>query len=170
MGDRRELLLVRHGIAQERAPDREDAARALTPQGRRRSEQVLERLVAIGLRCDLLICSPLLRARQTAELAVAAGLAERLEISAALAPDGRSEALLRGQWKRLGLVGHEPDLSALAARLLGAPAGSLRLRKAGVLLLGLAECGDGESAEGEAPWPLAGGTLQLLLSPRSLGL
>ncbi|MFS6827043.1 hypothetical protein [Cyanobium sp. ATX-6F1] len=44
--------------------------------------------MAIGLRCDHLISSPLVRARQTAELALAAGLAERLEISAALAPGG----------------------------------------------------------------------------------
>lgn len=168
MGVRRELLLLRHGIAQERAPALEDDARVLTPQGRRRSEQALERLVAIGLHCDHLISSPLVRAHQTAELALAAGLAERLEISAALAPGGRPEPLLRGAWNCLGLVGHEPDLSALATALCGAPAGSLRLRKAGVVLLELAEFGDADSSEG--PWPLAGATLQLLLSPRSLGL
>ncbi len=40
-------------------------------------------------------------------------------------------------WSRLALVGHEPDLSTLAARLVGAPPGSLELRKAGVMLLRL---------------------------------
>ncbi|MEN9388512.1 MAG: phosphohistidine phosphatase SixA, partial [Cyanobacteriota bacterium] len=34
---KRELLLLRHGIAEERAEDVEDAQRALTPEGRERT-------------------------------------------------------------------------------------------------------------------------------------
>jgi phosphohistidine phosphatase len=55
----------------------------------------------------------------------------------------------------LALVGHEPDLGQLAARLIGAPAGAVSLKKAGVALVALPE--DGRAAR-----------LQLLLSPRSL--
>ena len=36
---------------------------------------------------------------------------------------------------RVGLVGHEPDLSALACDLLGMAHGSLQLRKAGLVQL-----------------------------------
>lgn len=135
-----ELLLLRHGIAVERDPAIPDDARALTPAGRRRTQAVVERLVALGLHSDRLVSSPLLRARQTAELAVAAGLAPALEVDPALAPEGDPWSLLR--WpagiRRLALVGHEPDLGNLAAALIGAPAGSVVVKKAGVVLLQLA--------------------------------
>ncbi|MFO7629070.1 MAG: hypothetical protein R6W06_06045, partial [Prochlorococcaceae cyanobacterium] len=83
------------------------------------------------------------------------------EQSAALAPGGDPLPLLElwaaaavapGERGRLLLVGHEPDLGLLAARLIGAPAGSIALRKAGVVVLTFAP-----------PW-----CLRLLLSPRSL--
>jgi phosphohistidine phosphatase len=138
MSGPRELLLLRHGIAEERSPDREDGGRALTPRGERRTRAVLERLLALDLGCERIVSSPLVRARQTAALAEKAGLTTRLQ--------------------RLGLVGHEPDLSTLAARLIGAPAGSLALRKAGVIVLVL-------PAQGIL-WGRC--TLRLLLSPRIL--
>lgn len=135
-----ELLLVRHGIAEDGKPD---AARPLSPAGRHRTSAVLERLQQLGLGVDQLLSSPLLRARQTAELAVAAGLAPGgLTLAEALAPGGAALAWLQGlaagqalAGQRLALVGHEPDLSGLAAALIGAPAGSLQLKKAGVALL-----------------------------------
>ncbi|MCX5945953.1 MAG: phosphohistidine phosphatase SixA [Cyanobacteria bacterium] len=164
MAGTRELLLLRHGIAEERRLDLADGRRVLTPEGRQRTDAVLQRLVALGLGCDLLLSSPLTRARQTAELARLAGLAPDLELATGLVPEGDSWSLLqlwladtspRPGWRRLALVGHEPDLGLLAARLIGAPAGAVTLKKAGVALVALAQDG------GEA-------RLKLLLSPRSL--
>ena len=63
-----ELLLVRHGIAEERSEDLDDAQRSLTLEGRERTSQQLERLLELDLACDLVLSSPLVRARQTAEL------------------------------------------------------------------------------------------------------
>lgn len=160
----RELLLLRHGIAEERRANLADGRRALTPEGRLRTEAVLQRLVALGLECDLLLSSPYTRARQTAELARLAGLAPELELAAALEPAGEIGPLLqlwlgdtspRPGWRRLALVGHEPDLGLLACQLIGAPAGAVTLKKAGVGLVALPPDG----------W---GGRLKLLLSPRSL--
>lgn len=153
-----ELLLLRHGLAEERSGARSDAERALTPQGVERTGQVVRRLVALELGCERLLSSPLRRARQTAELAVAGGLAPALELAAALAPGGDPLPLLRQALGpgRLALVGHEPDLGDLAARLIGAPPGSLVLKKAGVVLL---ELPDAEPAQGR---------LRLLLGPRQL--
>ncbi len=164
MAATRELLLLRHGIAEERRVDLPDGRRALTPEGRQRSEAVLQCLVALGLGCDLLLSSPLTRARQTADLARLAGLAPDLELAAALEPAGEIGPLLqlwlgasspRPGWRRLALVGHEPDLGQLAAHLIGAPAGAVTLKKAGVALVALPE--DGSPAR-----------LKLLLSPHSL--
>jgi phosphohistidine phosphatase len=170
-----ELLLLRHGIAQDRAlaeaqgvPDRE---RALTQQGRARAAAVAERLVSLGFRCDWLLTSSLLRALQTAELVRAAGLAPRMGLAAELEPDADPLALLERWlgpdppmpgWRRLCLVGHEPDLSQLAAVLCGAPAGALRLKKAGAAVLELPAAGPGPATVS------AGACLTHLLTPRSL--
>lgn len=136
------LLLLRHGIAEEPRAEQSDADRALTARGRSRTRAVLDRLVAVGLRADRLLSSPLLRAHQTAEIAVEAGWAPDLTLAPELAPGGTAlDGLPR--WcescggDSLALVGHEPDLSALAARLIGAPAGGLDLRKAGLIELQL---------------------------------
>lgn len=158
-----ELLLLRHGIAEERGPDRDEALRRLTPEGLRRCRQVVEQLGRLGLGADRLITSPLARARQTAELALAAGLAPSLEENEALAPGGEALALLRAELdpqatgQRLLLVGHEPDLGGLAAQLIGAAHGSIALKKAGLALL--------RSSETGAP---GGWHLRLLIAPRQL--
>ena len=168
-----DLLLLRHGIAVDRSPSRPDDGRELTEAGRRRTRAVLERLVDSGMRADRLLASPLARARQTAELAVAAGLAPRLELAEALAPGGDPLPQLRqpgadqgelgpsgGSRRRLALVGHEPDLGLLVARLIGAVPGSIDLRKAGLAVLRL---------PGPATSGLAGrARLRLLLAPRLL--
>lgn len=138
----RELLLFRHGIAAERADTRADpgagadagadAQRALTAEGRSRTRAVAAQLMRLGLGAERLVSSPLVRARQTGEIAVAAGLAPRLELDGALAPGGDPLPLVwESSCSRLMLVGHEPDLGHLACRLLGAPAGSIQLKKAG---------------------------------------
>ena len=161
-----ELLLLRHGIAEERCPERVDGERALTAVGRSRTRAVAERLVLLGLGCDQLVTSPLVRARQTAEIALAAGLVAEgsggFRIDASLAPGGdplplvartRRAASPTNRIQRLALVGHEPDLGALAAHLIGAPEGAIGLKKAGIALLLL---GPGR------------GQLKLLMAPRQL--
>jgi phosphohistidine phosphatase len=192
------LLLVRHGIAEDRSEDRPDGLRALTPAGRRRTTAVLERAVALGLAVDRLVSSPLVRARQTAELALGAGLAPSLELATALEP-GADPLPLLARWLAstpkpvapqplgggrsadedlpaaadspgalplsMALVGHEPDLGDLAATLLGAPPGSIALRKAGLALLLLPRSTQVRPADQAAAgaW-----RLQLLLTPRVL--
>lgn len=168
-----ELLLLRHGIAEERCPERVDGERALTAVGRSRTRAVAERLVQLGLGCDQLVTSPLVRARQTAEIAVGAGLVaegspslslrvDAVRVDAALAPGGdplplvaefQRAASAHNRLLRLALVGHEPDLGALAAQLIGAPEGAIALKKAGIalLLLGPGRC-----------------QLKLLMAPRQL--
>lgn len=170
------LLLLRHGIAEERGLEIADGDRSLTEPGRRRTRAVLERAVALGLGVERLIASPLLRARQTGELAVAAGLAPSLELDSALAP-GADPLPLISAWLReaaaaagpdrpsLALVGHEPDLGDLAARLIGAASGSLALRKAGLAQLAWEPASATASQSGEE---LGAWQLRLLLAPKVL--
>jgi phosphohistidine phosphatase len=156
-----ELLLLRHGIAEERSPERVDAERALTAAGRSRTAAVVAQLKRLELDCAALFSSPLRRARQTADLACAGGLAPAVQLAEGLAPGGDPWPLLSratGQ-ERLALVGHEPDLGLLAAALIGAAPGAVVLKKAGVALLQL------ESSPG-SPRPRA--QLRLLMGPRQL--
>jgi phosphohistidine phosphatase len=156
-----ELLLLRHGIAEERSPERPDAGRALTAAGRARTEAVVAQLGRLELGCTALFSSPLRRALQTAELACAAGLAPALRRAEGLAPGGDPWPLLGGltAGQRLALVGHEPDLGLLGAALIGAEPGTVVLKKAGVALLEL------EPSPGSRR---PRGRLRLLMGPRQL--
>ncbi|MEB3307342.1 MAG: histidine phosphatase family protein [Cyanobacteriota bacterium] len=132
------VFLMRHGIAEPRGGATPEPLRALTPRGLRRTRAVAERLMQLNLTLDLLLSSPLQRARQTAELVVQAGLVDGLLIDEALAPGGDPWPLVEACGpRRLMLVGHEPDLGDLASRLLGAPVGAIRLKKAGLAVISL---------------------------------
>lgn len=141
-----ELYLVRHGLAGQSNPGRDDRLRPLTGAGRRRTQAVAKRLRALGMHFDTLLSSPLLRARETAELLQQAGLCKRLEESELLAPGGDFQRWLGwlGKWRgatghrRLALVGHMPGLAEWAETLLaGRAQGRLVLKKAGVVGLTL---------------------------------
>lgn len=121
-----ELYLIRHGVAAERGPAwPDDAKRPLTEEGIGRMKKAAKGLKRLDVRLDVVVSSPLVRARQTAE--VVAGVFDEmppLVFTAALAPGGRYSDLLADlqtqvRRTRIALVGHEPDLGRLAARLAG---------------------------------------------------
>ena len=110
------LYLVRHAKA---APGDPDQLRPLTPEGREQARLLADRLA--DERPDAIVTSPLLRARETADvLARACGL--EAEPDERLAPgatsiDARQAAA--GHGERVVLVGHQPDLGRIAAALTG---------------------------------------------------
>ena len=81
-----ELYLIRHGIATEQGIDSKDCDRTLTKQGQQKTWQVAQRLYQLGLRFNLILTSPLVRSRQTAEILCSSGLSSQLEIHPFLAP------------------------------------------------------------------------------------
>jgi phosphohistidine phosphatase len=121
-----ELYLIRHALAEDRGeawPD--DAKRPLTEEGMSRMRKAARGLARLGVSIDVVLSSPLVRARQTAEI-VAATLAPRPSLvnAESLAPDGSFGAVIADLEKhvrktRLALVGHEPAIGELAARLIG---------------------------------------------------
>jgi phosphohistidine phosphatase len=163
-----DLVLLRHGIAEPHGT-REDRLRSLTPEGRQRTRQICQRACQLGLKAPTLISSPLTRAEQTGEIAIETGLASLLRCDSALAPGADPLPLLQawlGQGAtasptRLIVVGHEPDLGLLACRLIGAPAGALTLKKAGIAVVSWPRATPMPSLEGHAQ-------LRLLLTPRVL--
>ncbi len=136
-----ELLLVRHGDAVEDAPGLGDNGRWLTGKGRTVTREVGDWLAEHGKRRPVEIwTSPLVRAVQTAEiLASSAKLEDEVSVLAALSTHGDPYAVLRAVAARksskhgpLALVGHEPNLSMMAVKLLG-DVGWPGFKKSGVL-------------------------------------
>src|SRR5690606_30458577 len=66
------LVLLRHGIAQDRVEGGVDADRRLTPRGLRRTREAVQGLRALGVAPRVVLSSPYRRARETAELAIEA--------------------------------------------------------------------------------------------------
>ena len=133
-----ELYLVRHAIAAERGSEwPDDTKRPLTERGVGRFKEAVKGLRHLDVTVDEIFTSPLVRARQTAEL-LAAGLDGKppVKVLEALAP-GHSFTSLMSQLakvakrRRVALVGHEPDLGELAAHLIGAGR-ALAFKKGGV--------------------------------------
>lgn len=133
------LFIIRHAIAVERSPDIPDDARPLTDEGRKRFRQAASGLARLFPKPDLLLTSPLLRARQTARIAARAWHVVLTE-EAALA--GGSVAELESALGRLparatvALVGHEPQVSEFLAHLIGSSqADRLTFKKGGVAVV-----------------------------------
>ncbi len=140
-----DLYLIRHGLAGEHRPDADDRERPLTDEGKQKTRQVAKRLQTLGLQFDLVLTSPLVRARQTADILLDARLAPDLSTSDHLAPGGDIHVWLDWlqRWRSLtatalALVGHEPDLSHWSEILLwGQSRGVITLKKAGIIGLTL---------------------------------
>ena len=147
------LYLVRHGIAGPPSLGQSDAARTLTTDGIRQLEQQAGALLRARIRVDRLVSSPLVRARQTAEL-LAPALNATPEVDTLLKPgctfDEAAELVARRpEAAQVMFVGHQPDLGRLVHTLTGSNAkirtGTMAvidvqaLRPSGGILLGLYE-------------------------------
>jgi phosphohistidine phosphatase len=119
------IWFLRHGDAEEGEPD---AERKLTAKGEEQARAAGVALRNLGLKPDLVLTSPKVRARDTAELAckeigcdytteprLAGGSFDALDLAA-----GLGEVLL---------VGHEPDFSDVVGELTG---GRIDLKKGGI--------------------------------------
>jgi phosphohistidine phosphatase len=141
------IYVLRHGIAGKRVASdaRADRLRPLTPKGRKRMEGIALAMKRMGLSFDLILSSPFVRARQTAEIVAQAFRArKRLTFFPGLAAGVSPEALL----EKLGhqhllpedllLVGHEPQLSSFVSLLVsGSTHLPLQLKKGGLCKLSL---------------------------------
>jgi len=142
------LCLMRHGLAVARGNVRfsDDAQRPLMPEGKEKVREIGEGLNRIGFEVDWIVTSPLVRAFETAKI-IAESLASTAPVNVceALRPGGTPEDVLaflakRAKWRKALVVGHEPDLSELAARLIGAGShGNLAFKKGGCCLINFDE-------------------------------
>ncbi|MGE5358277.1 MAG: phosphohistidine phosphatase SixA [Bacteroidales bacterium] len=121
------LYLVRHAIAAERGDEYpDDNLRPLTQKGSARFAEAVAGLAGLDVSLDTILTSPLVRARQTADI-LAKGLRGSVPVTEteALRPGARFEHVVRavgecGKSEAIALVGHEPGIGELAAKLIGA--------------------------------------------------
>jgi phosphohistidine phosphatase len=158
------LYVVRHAIAEDVPAGGDDAARKLTPAGRRKMRAAATGLRALRVGPAVVLTSPLVRARETARIVVAAlrdapALRELPALAPDVAPADTLKALrLFGRSQQVMIVGHEPNLSHTIALLIAGAAdgASVELRKGACAALELTAFAPG------------GATLRWLLQPRAL--
>jgi phosphohistidine phosphatase len=137
------LYLMRHGIAvaADEPGINSDNERPLSPKGMKRLRRAARGLARLHIGFSSILTSPVLRARQTAEIvAQSLGLEARLEEISGLAPESSVEHLMLGltrfhDQEDVLLVGHEPLLSDTASFLLlskNKPNLNIRFRKGGL--------------------------------------
>ena len=170
------LLVIRHAIAEDKeafaASGRSDDQRPLTQIGRSKMRDNAEGLRLIAPKISLLASSPLVRARETAEIVMPALSAPRVEIVEALRPDRQFDEFLSWLRKRVSpnddeddstvaIVGHEPHLSGLVTWLMtGTTDSRLDLKKGAACLLRFERAPD--AGEAMLRWSLTPGQLRKL--------
>ncbi len=158
-----EIYILRHGIAVARGTPgyKKDSERPLTKEGEEKMHQIAEAMMAMGLKFDLILSSPYVRAADTAQI-VAGHIDEEVTFTESLTPDGNPLELIReindAKVQRVLLVGHEPDLSGLISILIsGGSDASIELKKGGLSKLTAQKLIFGQCA-----------TFNWLLTPRHL--
>jgi phosphohistidine phosphatase len=161
------LYILRHGIAADLDTHglANDADRPLTPEGERKVWQIAEAIEKLELSFDLILSSPYLRARRTAEIVAEHMEAGRkLELSDTLTPDGSTRRLVdllnrvRPSPESILLVGHEPYLSGLISLLVsGKETFGVVMKKGGLCKLTIDSLKHGRCAD-----------LQWLLTPKQM--
>ena len=134
-----ELVFLRHGAAADREDWKgDDADRPLTADGADRTKEVVRGLKALKVKPDIILSSPLLRARETAEIARKGLITDaKVELAEELAPEATPDRLIAGLGdladKPVVLcVGHEPHISTtISAMVSGRTAASFDVKKAG---------------------------------------
>ncbi len=134
------VTFLRHAEAEPLSTT--DAARRLTAKGLEQAARVAKFCLRAGLQPDLILTSPVVRARQTAAIVAEAWGQSAMEVpwlACGMSPlTCLSELSKLPRTESLLLVGHEPDISETVAMLvgLGTPEG-LRIRKASLTAVDL---------------------------------
>ena len=159
------LYILRHAAAEEAGSSGDDGARKLTERSKEKMRGAAAGFRAMGIKFDAILTSPLVRATETAELvagaydntpppqvlpALATGIAAADVVSALRAFAKQDEVMI---------VGHEPQLSAIASILLtgSGDAAHLKLKTGGCIAIDL-----------PARFERGGGELRWMLTHRQL--
>lgn len=142
------VYLMRHGIAEPLGEGNQfqDSGRALTSEGRRKVLEVSKGLRKLQVDFQLVASSPLVRARETAEVVVEVlKIRQPIQLWDELGTGFSVPPLLKklescSSLNSVLLVGHQPDLGYLASYLVfGNSLVSLDFRKGGICCIQVAD-------------------------------
>ena len=139
------LYLARHGVAVDRDDPNcpSDPERPLTPKGMKKTHAAALGLFALGVKPDVMLTSPWLRAVQTAEIfsEVIGFSSNKIVRTDTLKGTSTPAELLRElaklKAKEVLCFGHEPHLHLVIGQILHTGARITELKKAGVACLDL---------------------------------
>ena len=134
-----ELILLRHGKAEDSHPQG-DGARALVDKGRKQASRAGRILNAAQGAPEIVLTSPLVRAVQTAEefcrAAELPGPVVKGWLACGCLPEtALAELAAFHDFKRVAIVGHEPDFSRLIQWCLGAYGAAIDMKKGSLACL-----------------------------------
>ncbi|WP_118180655.1 phosphohistidine phosphatase SixA [Paraburkholderia phosphatilytica] len=139
------LILWRHAEAEDTASS--DLARQLTPRGRKQAQNIAKWLRGRLEDNAVLLVSPAARTVQTVE-----ALTDQYRIVREIAPGASADDILaaagwpQGIAPTVVVVGHQPTLGEVVARLLGANEASISIKKGAVWWLASHERGGNDQA------------------------
>ncbi len=132
-----ELLVIRHAKAEDQSVSGADFDRVLVEKGYEQSRRLGSFLKRVNRRPDVVLTSPLIRAKQTAETlceaAAMPGPVTQGWLACGMDPETAIRELVAfSDFERVAIVGHEPDLSSLIEWLLGCSGSSVEVKKASI--------------------------------------
>lgn len=138
-----EIILLRHGKAEPHGHPGGDGERALTPKGFEQARRAGSYLRLADILPEIILTSPLLRAKQTAEAFSEAARLPGPVVQSWLAIGMHPDVALRElaaftEFKRICLVGHEPDFSSFIAWITNGEGGAVEVRKGAIAMFELA--------------------------------
>jgi phosphohistidine phosphatase len=140
-----DLILWRHAEAEDFASN--DLARALTTRGRKQAQSAAKWLRARLPDDAIVLASPAMRTIQTAET-----LTDQYRVVREIAPNASADDVLEaagwpgGIAQTVVIVGHQPTLGHVAARLIGDSHASWPVKKGGIWWIASRERDGGDQA------------------------
>lgn len=158
-----QLYLIRHAVAEDRdefaQKNHDDSLRPVTIKGRKRLQKVAIRFRDLISDLDLIVTSPYVRARQTAEVLSQIFFETEVVEAPELVPQSPPQAMMK--WlkahgrdlKAVALVGHEPQLSTFGSYLLtGRTEPLFEMKKSGIACFEIGDSEDIEKSRAELKW------------------
>ncbi len=138
-----ELYIIRHGFAGTSLEDEAmDDDRPLKKKGKEKMKSLAKGLKGMNICFDVVMTSPLLRAKESAEILNAyCSINNEVTVTDLLKPDASYQKLIKflnqqKEFEKIAIVGHEPFLSGFASFCLSnSQTPFINLKKSGVLML-----------------------------------
>jgi phosphohistidine phosphatase len=158
------LFIIRHATAEEREEfakkNTDDSLRPLTPKGKKKLQKMILSLEKEFDKLDLVVTSPYLRAKQSAQIVSDLTEGTKIVESAELVPHAPPQSLVKwlktncGGYKKVAVVGHEPHISSFASYVLSGNANEsfIEIKKSSVALIDIGNFEDFTPSKSKLQW------------------